>query len=87
MALVQTLMSTAGSRSPGVGITDGQIITLASGALLTIGLDGTFDYDPNGQFEALAAGAAGSDSFTYTIDDGAGGTDTGAVSLTIDGRE
>ena len=69
----------------GVGITDGQIITLASGALLTIGLDGTFDYDPNGQFEALAAGAAGSDSFTYTIDDGAGGMDTGAVSLTIDG--
>ena len=32
--------------------------------------DGTFDYDPNGQFESLAVGETGTDTFSYTIDDG-----------------
>ena len=62
----------------GVAFSDGVPITLASGALLTMNADGTFDYDPNGQFNALpgpASGASnltGEDSFTYTL---AGGGD------------
>ncbi|NES70458.1 MAG: hypothetical protein F6K24_37205 [Okeania sp. SIO2D1] len=60
-------------------------ITLPSGALLTLNSDGTFDYDPNGQFESLNNGETDSDSFTYTIDDGNGGTDTATVNVTIDG--
>ncbi|MDW3223931.1 MAG: Ig-like domain-containing protein [Paracoccaceae bacterium] len=63
----------------------GQEITLASGALLTLNADGTFDYDPNGQFEALAVGQSTTDSFTYTIDDGNGGMDTATVTINIDG--
>lgn len=63
----------------------GQEIALASGALLTLNADGTFDYDPNGQFEALSAGQSGSDSFDYTVSDGNGGTDTATVSVTITG--
>ena len=47
--------------------------------------DGTFDYDPNGMFEALAVGESATDTFTYTVSDGQGGTDTAAVSVTIDG--
>ncbi|MEZ5594497.1 MAG: Ig-like domain-containing protein [Gammaproteobacteria bacterium] len=35
----------------------GMQITLSSGALLTVNGDGMFSYDPNGQFENLAAGA------------------------------
>ena len=29
--------------------------------------DGTFDYDPNGQFEYLAVGETATDTFTYTV--------------------
>jgi VCBS repeat-containing protein len=49
--------------------------------------DGTFDYDPNGQFEHLAAGETATDSFTYTINDGHGGMDTATVMITITGMD
>ena len=58
-------------------------ITLGSGALLTLNSDGTYDYDPNGQFTGLAAGETATDSFTYTVSDGNGGTDTASVTITI----
>jgi Ca2+-binding RTX toxin-like protein len=48
----------------------GTQITLVSGALLTVNVDGTFSYDPNGQFDTLAGGASDSDNFTYTVTDG-----------------
>ncbi len=66
----------------GVAVADGQTVTLASGALLTISQDGSFSYDPNGQFDSLAAGALDTDSFTYTISDGHGNTDTATVTVT-----
>ena len=56
----------------------------------TIGLvsfnAGNVTYDPNGQFESLPEGQTVTDSFTYTIDDGDGGTATGVVSVTITGQ-
>ena len=48
--------------------------------------DGTFDYDPNGAFEDLAAGVTATDTFTYTVDDGNGGTSTETVTITITGQ-
>ncbi|MFW9262673.1 beta strand repeat-containing protein [Nostoc sp. CALU 546] len=59
-------------------------ITLLSGALLTLNSNGTFAYNPNGQFESLAVGATASDSFTYTISDGSL-ISTATVNLTING--
>lgn len=47
--------------------------------------DGTFHYDPNGQFESLAVGETAIDSFSYTIDDGNGNTDTATVNITLNG--
>lgn len=47
--------------------------------------DGTFGYDPNGQFESLAIGQAAIDSFGYTVGDGNGGSDTAVVTITIQG--
>lgn len=47
--------------------------------------DGTFDYDPSGQFDTLAAGENATDSFAYTVTDGNGGTDTATVTITING--
>jgi len=47
--------------------------------------DGSFTYDPSGQFEYLPAGDSTSDSFTYTVSDGNGGTDTATVTVIING--
>jgi VCBS repeat-containing protein len=47
--------------------------------------DGTFSYDPNGQFESLAVGETATDSFTYTVTDDTGATDTATVTVTING--
>ena len=77
----QLSVSAVNGNAPDVG----QEITLASGALLTVETDGSYDYDPNGAFSSLAGGETDSDSFTYTAGDGNGGTDQAAVTLTIEG--
>ena len=63
----------------------GSPITLPSGAILTISTDGSYAYDPNGQFDSLAPGQSAIDAFTYTISDGDGGSDTATVVVTING--
>ena len=63
-------------QAAGVGVQ----IVLASGALLTLRADGTFDYDPNGVFDDLTAPVTGAsnsyalDGFTYTLVGGATAT-------------
>jgi Ca2+-binding RTX toxin-like protein len=69
----------------GNGADVGTEITLTSGALLTLNSDGSFDYNPNGQFESLPVGDSAADSFSYTVSDGNGGTDTATVNITING--
>jgi VCBS repeat-containing protein len=49
------------------------------------GTDGSFTYNPNGQFEYLQAGSSTTDSFTYTVSDGYGGSDTATVTVTVNG--
>ena len=63
----------------------GAATNLASGAVLTLNADGTFSYDPNGAFEALAAGETATDTFTYSIVDlgNQGATATATVTFTI----
>jgi len=61
-------------------------LTTAQGAIVTLAESGTaFNYDPNGQFEALTVGESATDTFQYTVDDGNGGTDTATVTITING--
>ncbi|MFH1117022.1 MAG: VCBS domain-containing protein, partial [Pseudomonadota bacterium] len=47
--------------------------------------DGSFTYDPNDQFESLEAGQTAEDTWTYTVSDGHGGTDTATVRVTVTG--
>jgi hypothetical protein len=62
-------------------------IALASGALLTLQANGTYSYNPNGAFRALAGPGSGAsntsatDSFSYTINGG----DTATVTITVNG--
>ena len=69
----------------GSGANVGVQIALASGALLAVNADGTYDYDPNHAFDALpdaASGAANTtatDTFTYRITGGSVATATVTV--------
>ena len=64
----------------------GEIITLPSGANVTIQANGTFLYDPGSEFESLHEGDKATDTFEYTISDGAGHTEVATVTIDIDGN-
>src|SRR5207244_908858 len=67
--------------------------TLTAGALDTTGTkgavalnpDGSFTYNPNGQFEALDTGETATDSFTYKAYDGTAKSAVATVTITING--
>ncbi|MEM9273742.1 MAG: cadherin domain-containing protein [Cyanobacteria bacterium P01_F01_bin.143] len=61
-------------------------ITLESGALITANSDGSFEYDPNGQFEYLAEGETTSDRLSYQLSDPFGGVDTGSLTINLTGE-
>jgi serine-aspartate repeat-containing protein C/D/E len=69
----------------------GESTTLASGAVVTLNADGTLSYDSStavlGGVPAakIVQGETASDSFTYSITDGNGGTATGTVDVTVKG--
>jgi CshA-type fibril repeat protein/VCBS repeat-containing protein len=66
-------------------ITPGNSVILASGAMVTMNLDGSITYNPNGQFNGLNAGEAQLDQFEYTVIDESGNTETGNIGITIEG--
>ena len=59
--------------------------TLPSGASVTVNANGSYSYNPLSAFQGLSTGQTASDSFTYTMQDGAGAQDTATVNLTING--
>ncbi|MGS0711483.1 Ig-like domain-containing protein [Shewanella sp. 0m-6] len=69
----------------GQGIQASSTIILDSGAKLTINTNGTYSYDTNGAFASLAAGEVTKETFTYTITDEHGATDTATVTINIIG--
>lgn len=60
----------------------GSPVELPSGALLTLRADGTFDYNPNGQFDELTNFDSTTDSFEYSLVDG-NLENTATVTITI----
>ncbi|MEO1786977.1 MAG: VCBS domain-containing protein, partial [Pseudomonadota bacterium] len=60
----------------------------ALGAVVTLNEDGTVSYDATGvaEAQALAPGETLTDSFTYTAQNGSGGTDTASVTITVFGE-
>ena len=84
-----TLSIATVTTSNGGSVTLGSPSTLQSGAQLTVNSDGTFDYNPNGAFNSLAAGQTATDTFTYTVTDSRGATsaNSGTVTITITGSQ
>lgn len=70
---------------------DGDTLTISRvdalsslGAVISV-VDGAVVYSPAGVFDALADGETVTDTFTYTVDDGRGGSTTATVSVTVTG--
>ena len=61
--------------------------TSANGATVVVNADGSYSYNPteSATIQALAQGNTLNDTFTYTVDDGAGGTDTATVNINVTG--
>ncbi len=59
--------------------------TSVAGAAVTINANGSFTYDPGAVFQGLSTGDSDTDSFTYTMQDGAAAQSTATVNLTING--
>lgn len=62
------------------------IDTTGTKGVVTNNSDGTFSYDPNGQFESLSFGESATDTFTYTVIDNHGGASTETATVTIHGE-
>ncbi len=69
----------------GQAINIGNQITLPSGAVVTINLDGSLIYNPNDKFTSLLEGQQTVDTFNYSINDGLNGYSTATVSMTVNG--
>ncbi|MEQ9069937.1 MAG: Ig-like domain-containing protein, partial [Gimesia chilikensis] len=69
----------------GVTADIGNPVTLTGGGTVTLQGNGDFSFDPNGQYEDLGVGQSATETFTYKISDGNGGTDTASVTITIHG--
>ncbi len=61
------------------------ITTTGTQGTVTDNGDGTFNYNPNGKFDYLKAGQSATDSFTYTVSDGQGGSASATVTVVING--
>ena len=57
----------------------------SQGGAVTIGADGSYAYTPPAAFQALSTGESDTDSFQYTMADGAGAQSTATVNLTVTG--
>lgn len=58
----------------------------SKGVLVEFNEDGSFVFDPNGQFDGLEEGETENVSFTYEASDEFGGTDSASVSITVLGK-
>lgn len=69
----------------GAALNVGQEITLPSGALVTLNLDGSLVYNPNAQFDSLNDGEEKVDTFSYSISNGVDSFSTASVSINVEG--
>ena len=61
----------------------GNEISLSSGALLTLRADGSYRYNPNGQFSHLTEGESETDGFSYQVSDPEDAASTAEVTITV----
>lgn len=62
-----------------------QVLTLSSGAQLTVSPDGSYTYDPLQLFQSLPEGGSASDALSFQVADGNGGFAQGRLDISITG--
>ncbi|ARP86724.1 cadherin-like domain-containing protein [Bordetella genomosp. 9] len=63
----------------------GRAVAGDQGGRFVLHADGTYTFDPNGDFADLDAGQTRTTSVTYRISDGQGGVDTAVLTITVHG--
>ena len=69
----------------GNAITIGTEFTTAGGGKLTLNADGSYTFEPGAAYNGLDVTETATETVSYTIDDGNGGTDTALLVITING--
>ena len=69
----------------GVAGNVGAAVAGSNGGTFTVAANGSYSFDPSGDFDDLAVGATRTTTITYTITDNQGGTDTATVTVTVTG--
>ncbi|MDF1862288.1 MAG: Ig-like domain-containing protein, partial [Verrucomicrobiales bacterium] len=69
----------------GIGVSVGVTIELASGSTVQVNADGTVDFQPGENFDALTDGETGTETFIYSIRDKGGNIATSQVTVTVTG--
>jgi VCBS repeat-containing protein len=63
----------------------GQPVTGSAGGTFVVNADGTYTFDPGTAFDDLQVGESRTTVITYLLDDTDGGSDTGFITVTVDG--
>ncbi len=71
----------------GQTLVPGATITLPSGAHLVMQANGIYSYDPAGAFASLQANQTATETFTYIVSDGQGGTSLATATIVIQGQD
>ena len=69
----------------GSDVNVGNEISLPSGATVILASNGEYTFNPEAQYESLKEEQQATDTFTYTISDGNGGTDEATVTISMAG--
>lgn len=70
----------------GVGLSVQSCDDSALQGALTWNADGSFTYDPNGEFDGLADGESATETFTYNVTDGETTSNDATVTITVTGE-
>jgi len=63
----------------------GQSVLGSNGGLFTVNPDGSFEFVPGDDFNALGVGETATSKIEYEVSDGEGGTDTATITVTVTG--
>ena len=61
------------------------VVAQPTSGSVTVGVDGSYTFEPGSDFDYLAAGESETVSFTFQVDDGRGSTDTATVEIEVTG--
>jgi VCBS repeat-containing protein len=64
----------------------GNVVAGSNGGEFVVNADGTFTFDPNGEFASLADGQTAQTTVNYQISDGEGGFDNASIVITVTGE-